>query len=131
VTSVRVVGPLWGLQSRSYGYDMRPDTKLTPAQLRGFFPPWHYAGGRRAWEGQRVSIQPVGKAPRAAPAAPKPTARPTAKPTPRPTPRTTPSPTATAAPSQAVIQPPSPSPSAADPMAGAAGPGPGAGPRPA
>ena len=23
VTSVRVVGPLWGLQSRSYGYDMR------------------------------------------------------------------------------------------------------------
>ena len=24
VTSVRVVGPLWGLQSRSYGYDMRP-----------------------------------------------------------------------------------------------------------
>ena len=43
VTSVRVVGPLWGLQSRSYGYDMRPDTKLTPAQLKGFFTPWHYA----------------------------------------------------------------------------------------
>ena len=122
VTSVRVVGPLWGLQSRSYGYDMRPDTKLTPAQLKGFFTPWHYAGVRMAWEGQWVSIQPVGKAPRAAPAAPKPTARPTAKPTPRPTPRTTPSPTATAAPSQAVIQPPTPSPSAADPMARAAGP---------
>ena len=39
VTSVRVVGPLWGLQSRTYGYDMRPDRKLTPAQLKGFFTP--------------------------------------------------------------------------------------------
>ena len=65
VTSVRVVGPLWGLQSRSYGYDMRPDTKLTPAQLKGFFTPWHYAGVRMAWEGQWVSVQPVGKAARA------------------------------------------------------------------
>jgi hypothetical protein len=121
VTSVRVVGPLWGLQSRSYGYDMRPDTRLTPAQLKGFFTPWHYAGVRMAWEGQWVSVQPVGKAPRAAPATPKPTARPTAKPTPRPTPRATPSPTATAAPSQAVIEPATPSPSAADPLAGAVG----------
>ena len=33
VTSVRVTGPLWGLQSRARGYDMRPNTKLTPAQL--------------------------------------------------------------------------------------------------
>ncbi|MEA2546419.1 MAG: hypothetical protein QOI09_1692, partial [Chloroflexota bacterium] len=39
VTSVRVVGPLWGLQNRTYGYDMRPDTKLTPSQLKGFFTP--------------------------------------------------------------------------------------------
>jgi hypothetical protein len=59
VTSVRVVGPLWGLQSRSYGYDMRPDTKLTPRQLAGFFTPWHYAGVRMAWEGDWVSIQPI------------------------------------------------------------------------
>ncbi len=59
VTSVRVVGPLWGLQSRTYGYDMRPDTKLTPSQLRGFFTPWHYARVRMAWEGKWVSIQPV------------------------------------------------------------------------
>jgi hypothetical protein len=59
VTSVRVVGPLWGLQSRSYGYDMRPDTKLTPKQLAGFFTPWHYAKIRMAWEGDWVSIQAI------------------------------------------------------------------------
>ncbi len=122
LTSVRVVGPLWGLQSRSYGYDMRPDTKLTPAQLKGFFTPWHYAGVRMAWEGQWVSVQPVAKAVQTAPAAPKPIARPTAKPTPRPTPRATPRPTATTLASQAVIEPATPSPSAADPLAGAAGP---------
>ena len=38
VTSVRVVGPLYGLQTRN-GYDMAPDTKLTPAQLRRYFTP--------------------------------------------------------------------------------------------
>jgi hypothetical protein len=59
VTSVRVTGPLWGLQSRSFGYDMRPDTRLTPAQLRGFFTPWHYARIRMAWEGLWVSIQGI------------------------------------------------------------------------
>ena len=59
VTSVRVVGPLWGLQSRTYGYDMRPDTKLTPAQLKGFFTPWHYARIRMSWEGRWVSVQPI------------------------------------------------------------------------
>jgi hypothetical protein len=58
VTSVRVVGPLWGLQSRAYGYDMRPDRKLTRRQFKGFFTPWHYAGVRMAWEGDWVSIQP-------------------------------------------------------------------------
>ena len=121
VTSVRVVGPLWGLQSRSYGYDMRPDTKLTPAQLKGFFTPWHYAGVRMAWEGQWVSVQPVAKAARPAPATPRPAAKPTAKPTPRPTPRTTPSPTATPVASQAVLEPATPSPSAADRRAGGRG----------
>ena len=122
VTSVRVVGPLWGLQSRSYGYDMRPDTKLTPAQLQGFFTPWHYAGVRMAWEGQWVSVQPVAKAARPAPVTPRPTARPTAKPTPRPTPRPTPSPAATPVASEASLEPATPSPSAADPLAGVAGP---------
>src|SRR5207253_11493897 len=59
VTSVRVVGPLWGLQSSSYGLDMRPDTKLTPRQLRGFFTPWHYTSVPMAWENRWVSVQPI------------------------------------------------------------------------
>lgn len=59
VTSVRVVGPLWGLQSRTYGYDMRPDRKLTPSQLKGFFTPWHYARVKMVWEDRWVSVQPV------------------------------------------------------------------------
>ena len=58
VTSVRVVGPLYGRQSRN-GYDMPPDTKLTPAQLKGFFTPWRYAPQRMIWDGRFVSIQPV------------------------------------------------------------------------
>ena len=58
VTSVRVVGSLWGLQSRTYGYDMKPNTKLTPKQLKGFFTPWHYSKIRMAWEGKWVSVQP-------------------------------------------------------------------------
>ncbi len=61
VQSVRVVGPLWGLQSRRYGYDMRPDKKLSRAQLRDFFKRWHYAPVRMAWEGDFVSILPVGR----------------------------------------------------------------------
>lgn len=59
VTSVRVTGPLWGLQSRTYGYDMRPNTRLTPSQLRGFWTPWHYAGIRMKWEGRITAIQVV------------------------------------------------------------------------
>jgi hypothetical protein len=78
ITSVRVVGPLWGLQSRTYGYDMRPDTRLTPSQLKGFFTPWHYARIKMAWEARWVSIQPI------ATTSPPPTAKPkaTAKPAP-------------------------------------------------
>jgi hypothetical protein len=60
VTSVRVVGPLWGLQNRSYGYDMKPGTRLTRAQIRRFFTPWHYLRVRMVWEGRWVSIQPAG-----------------------------------------------------------------------
>jgi hypothetical protein len=59
VTSVRVTGPLWGRQSRSFGYDMRPNTKLTPHQLKRFFSAWHYAPVRMAWEGRWVSVQPT------------------------------------------------------------------------
>jgi hypothetical protein len=82
ITSVRVTGPLWGLQSRSYGYDMPPDTKLTPDQLRGFFTPWDYAGVRMAWEGRWVSIQPIS----ARSAAPGPSRTPIATPPPSPRP---------------------------------------------
>jgi hypothetical protein len=60
VTSVRVVGPLWGLQSRTYGYDMRPDRKLTRSQLHDFLKRWHYAPIRMAWEGEFVTILPTG-----------------------------------------------------------------------
>jgi hypothetical protein len=58
VTSVRVVGPLYGLQSRN-GYDLPPDTRLTPTQLRRFLAPWKYAPMSMAWDGRFVSIQPV------------------------------------------------------------------------
>ena len=107
VTSVRVTGPLYGLQSRSYGYDMAPDRKLTPSQLRGFFTRWHYAGVRMAWEGKWVSIQPVAAAPAGAP---PPTPKPTV--TPRPTPSATPRPAATVTPRPNPSPNASPSPSA-------------------
>lgn len=58
VTSVRVVGPLFGLQSRN-GYDMRPDTRLTPAHLRRYFTPWRYAPMGMIWDGRYVSIQAI------------------------------------------------------------------------
>lgn len=99
VTSVRVVGPLWGLQSRSYGYDMRPDTKLTPSHLRTFFTPWHYAGVRMAWEGAWVSVQPIGHAAALPePAVPKvnATPKPTTRPSTTPALATSPSPASSA-----------------------------------
>jgi hypothetical protein len=58
ITSVRVSGPLYGLQSKN-GYDMPPDTKLTTAQLKRFFTPWKYAPKSMVWDGRYVSIQPV------------------------------------------------------------------------
>jgi hypothetical protein len=60
VRSVRVVGPLWGLQSRVYGYDMKPDKRLTRDQLKRFFTAWHYPRVRMTWEGRWVSIQAAG-----------------------------------------------------------------------
>ena len=59
MTSVRVVGPLYGLQSRTYGYDMAPNKKLTVAQFQHFFTPWWYAPKRMVWDHKYVSIQPV------------------------------------------------------------------------
>jgi hypothetical protein len=58
VTSVRVTGPLYGLQSQN-GYDMPPNTKLTTAQLKRFFTPWKYPPRAMVWDGRYVSIQPV------------------------------------------------------------------------
>jgi hypothetical protein len=68
VTSVRVVGPLYGLQTRTYGYDMVPNKKLTVAQFQRFFTPWWYAPKRMVWDHKYISIQPIPTAaPKAAP----------------------------------------------------------------
>ena len=72
VTSVRVVGPLYGLQTRTYGYDMVPNKKLTVAQFQRFFTPWWYAPKRMVWDHKYISIQPI---PTAAPKAAPPQAR--------------------------------------------------------
>jgi hypothetical protein len=58
VTSVRVVGPLFGLQSKN-GYDMPPDTKLTTAEFKQFFTPWKYEPMRMIWDGRYISVQPI------------------------------------------------------------------------
>jgi len=63
VLSVRVTGPLWGRQNRTYGYDMKPNKKLTRAQLKDFVTRWHYAAIRMVWEGEYLSIAPTGSAP--------------------------------------------------------------------
>lgn len=91
VTSVRVVGPLWGLQNRAYGYDMAPDRRLTPTQLRGFLTPWHYAPVRMAWEGRYVTIQAVPTATQTT-ARPKPDPKPKPKHDPKPKPKQDPKP---------------------------------------
>jgi hypothetical protein len=59
ITSVRVSGPLWGLQNSTFGYDMPPNKKLAPYELKRFFTPWWYAPKRMIWDGRFVSIQPV------------------------------------------------------------------------
>ena len=102
VTSVRVVGPLYGLQSKN-GYDMRPNTKLMTAQFRGFFTAWHYDPKPMIWDGLYVSIQPI-----PAQAAPAPTPAPTAVPaTPTLSPSPSPSPSPSASPSRAPTSGPS------------------------
>jgi len=88
VTSVRVVGPLFGLQSKN-GYDMRPNTKLTTAQFRGFFTAWHYDPKPMIWDGLYVSIQPI--PPKTAPVASAKPAAVAATPVPTPAPTSSPS----------------------------------------
>lgn len=58
VTSVRIVGPLYGLQSRN-GYDMPPNTRLTPTELKRYFTKWWYEPKRMIWDNRFVSIQPI------------------------------------------------------------------------
>jgi hypothetical protein len=119
VTSVRVVGPLFGLQSRN-GYDMPPDTKLTPAQFRHFFTPWKYAPKPMIWDGRYVSIQPIpAKAASTAPTAtPRPSAAATSAP---PSPAASASGLATASPlSTAATPDPAAEVAVAQPSAGAA-----------
>jgi len=105
VTSVRVVGPLWGLQSRTYGYDMRPDKSLTVAQFRTFFTPWKYRPRPMIWDGRYVSIQPV---PRTAATFSATSPRPAA--TPKPTTKSTPKPNATPTPTPVATADPTPTP---------------------
>ena len=113
VTSVRVVGPLYGLQSKN-GYDMKPGTSLSVAQLRRFFTPWHYDPKPMVWDGLYVSIQPVPA--KAVDAAPVPSVSPAPSHSPSPTPTPSPSslPSRTPGPIAAAILP-TPSPSAPAP----------------
>jgi hypothetical protein len=82
IRSVRVTGPLFGRQSRN-GYDMAPDTALTPSELERFFTPWRYDPLPMIWDGTYVSIQPI---PVESAATPAPTAAAPLTPTPSPTP---------------------------------------------
>jgi hypothetical protein len=102
VTSVRVTGPLYGLQSKN-GYDMPPNTKLTTAQLKRYFTPWKYAPMPMVWDGRYVSIQPVPNAAPARSAASGPRA--TARPTETPLASANPSPTPDPAPETATPEP--------------------------
>ena len=85
VTSVRVVGSLYGLQSKN-GYDMRPGTSLSVARLRRFFTPWDYDPQPMVWDGRYVSIQPVPAKtlPEAQAVTPEPSAIPAPSPSPLP-----------------------------------------------
>jgi len=94
VTSVRVTGPLYGLQTKG-GYDMAPDTKLTTAQLKRYFTPWKYAPMSMVWDGRYVSIQPIPRGTPTTPSVPAPrTSAPAAD---APSPSATPSPSPTTA----------------------------------
>ena len=49
VLSVRVVGPLYGRESRN-GYDPAPDTKLSYSAFRAFLGPYHFKFGPTPWD---------------------------------------------------------------------------------
>jgi len=59
VTSVRVVGPLYGRQSIN-GYDSPPNTQLSSAAFRRFLLPYTFPYDRTPWDGRFITLQPFG-----------------------------------------------------------------------
>ena len=116
VTSVRVSGPLWGLQNSTFGYDMRPNTKLTVTQLKRFFTKWWYSPKRMIWDNKFVSIQPIHRSTTTAGAGSTTTgSTTTGSTTERATPAASPEP-ARPAPSIAIAPPGQPSAATTDPV---------------
>jgi hypothetical protein len=58
VTSVRIVGPLYGRQSIS-GYDSPPDTSLSYAAFRQFLLPYRFHFATTPWTGSYVTFQAI------------------------------------------------------------------------
>ena len=58
VTSVRIVGPLYGRQTRN-GYDPEPNTSLAYSALRRYFTPYDFKFGPTPWDDRFVTFQVV------------------------------------------------------------------------
>jgi hypothetical protein len=59
VSSVYVSGPLYPMQIAKLGYfDLKPDTRLSRAQMASVFLPYREAGGSRSWQGAWVIVAP-------------------------------------------------------------------------
>ncbi len=59
VSSVYVSGPLYPMQIAKFGYfDLKPDTRLSRAQLAAVFLPYRAAGGLHSWQGAWVIVAP-------------------------------------------------------------------------
>jgi hypothetical protein len=59
VLSVRIVGPLYGRQSKN-GYDPPPNTSLSLTALRRYFTGYAFKFGPTPWDNRFVSFQPAG-----------------------------------------------------------------------
>jgi len=59
VSSVYVSGPLYPMQIAKLGYfDLKPDTRLSHAQMATVFLPYRATGGLRSWQGAWVIVAP-------------------------------------------------------------------------
>jgi hypothetical protein len=59
VSSVYVSGPLYPMQIAKLGYfDLKPDTRLSRAQMAAVFLPYREAGGSHSWQGAWVIVAP-------------------------------------------------------------------------